>query len=309
MKSTILFLVLVAILPVALLSSEPSAFGAGNLDSASPYGLTPNEKEIYDNKQKLAGLNQKTMTVDNKIDSLRERVDGFQTVLEGMNDQVHQNALDIKSILNTKNDTNSSDRNAQIDAAIKANSDNFEKLKQLMTEMSSMIDGINSKYVSKDDFNALVKDINDLKKDIGSKQSSTAKKNVKNLPSASLDSMSQADVYSKANSYYEGKDYDNSYDYFTYLISKNYKPAYSNYMAGEISYKKKNYEDAMSYYKQSATLYSTADYMPTLMLHTGISMQKTKDIDNAKQFFNALIGQFPKSSEAKEAKKILSSLK
>ena len=49
--------------------------------------------------------------------------------------------------------------------------------------------------------------------------------------------------------------------------------------------------------------------MPNLMLHTAIAMQKTKDIDTAKKFLNALIGSYPKSIEAKDAKKILSNLK
>ena len=77
----------------------------------------------------------------------------------------------------------------------------------------------------------------------------------------------------------------------------------------KVSYKTKNYSDAISYYKESGTRNETATYMPTLMLHTAVAMQKTKDNDTAKKFLGALITNYPKSSEAKDAKKILSSLK
>jgi hypothetical protein len=35
-----------AIVPFNLISAEPSAFGAGNLETSQPYGLTSSEKVI-----------------------------------------------------------------------------------------------------------------------------------------------------------------------------------------------------------------------------------------------------------------------
>ena len=306
MKRNIPLLVIAAILPLSLFSSEPSAFGAGDLDSASPYGLTKSEKAIYDNKQKLAGLNKKTLSVDNKIDSLRERVDGFQTVLEGMAEQSHKNSSDINTLLQSSKDSSiaQNDRNEKIDAAVKTNAENIEKLKLLITEMSTLIDSINANYVSKDEFNNLVKEINELKKIMGSQLKSSSKSG-----SSGLDSMSTSVVYNKAYEYYKSKNYTKAIEYYSYLISKKYKPAYSNYMVGEMNYKRKNYAEAIAYFKQSATLYSKASYMPELMLHSAVSMQKTGDSANAKKFLNAIISQYPKTSEAADAKKILTSLK
>jgi TolA-binding protein len=259
-----------------------------------------------ENKQKLDGLRQKTSSVDNKIDSLRERVDGFQTVVEGISKTSHQNSLDIQTLLaNSKEGSESKDaRSQKIDQLIKTNSDNLEKLRLLMTDMSTVVDTINKNYVSKEEYNSLVKDVNDMKSLLGSKVKASAKSS-----GDSLDSMGTVKVYSKAEAYYKSKDYDNAKVYYDYLISKNYKAAYSNYMAGEVSYKTKNYSDAISYYKESGTRNETATYMPTLMLHTAVAMQKTKDNDTAKKFLGALITNYPKSSEAKDAKKILSSLK
>ena len=307
MKRALSLTVFATLLPLSLLASEPSAFGAGDLDSSSPYGLTKSEKVVLENKQKLDGLSQKTSSVDSKIDSLRERVDGFQTVVESISKTSHQNSLDIKALLQNNKDssTSVSEHNLKIDQLIKTNSENIEKLRLLITDMSATVDTINKNYVSKEEYNNLVKDVNDMKSLIGSKVKSVSKSS----SGDTLESMGNAKVYSKAESYYKNKENDKAKEYYDYLISKNYKAAYSNYMAGEISYKAKNYSDAIAYFKESGTRNEKAEYMPNLMLHTAIAMQKIKDIDTAKKFLNALIGNYPKSAEAKDAKKILSSLK
>ena len=308
MKRSISFILIAASLPISLFSSEPSAFGAGDLDSASPYGLTTSEKAIFGNKQKLESLDRKTSSIDNKVDSLRERVDGFQTVIESIADKSHKNSSDINTLLqNSKDDSAAQkERNDKIDALIQSNTENIEKLKLLITEMSTLVDSINTNYVSKDEFNGLVKDINEFKKLVGTTIKSSSKSSASG---SSLDSLGAPKVYTQARAYYDSKNYTKSIEYFTYLVSKKYKPAYSNYMLGEMNYKRKNYGEAIAYFKESATLYSKASYMPNLMLHTAISMNKTKDIGNAKKFLSALISNYPKTPEAKEAKKILASLK
>jgi len=48
--------------------------------------------------------------------------------------------------------------------------------------------------------------------------------------------------------------------------------------------------------------------MPTLLLHSAISFENTKDKDNAKSFYSTLIDLYPDSSEAKVAKKNLAKL-
>ena len=80
-------------------------------------------------------------------------------------------------------------------------------------------------------------------------------------------------------------------------------------MVGEINYYRKNYADAIAYFKKSATLYSKASYMPVLMLHTAISMDETGDINNAKTFYNAVITKYPDSKSAGLASSKLSLIK
>jgi TolA-binding protein len=68
-----------------------------------------------------------------------------------------------------------------------------------------------------------------------------------------------------------------------------------------MNYRRKNYANAISYYKKSSSLYSKASYMPTLMLHTAVSMSKTGDKQHANAFFKAVVAKYPNSVEAKEA--------
>lgn len=306
MKHVLFILVTATFLPWSLYGSEPSAFGAGDLDSPSPYGLTKNEKIVLENKKKLEGLSQKTFTVNSKIDALRERVDGFQTVVETVVKTSNQNSLDLNALLqNSKeNAISQGERNQKIDDLIKSNSENIEKIRVLLTEMSSVVDVINKNYVSKDEFNNLVKEINDLKSLLGSKFQTASKP-----LHASTESMSVTQIFANAETSYKAKEYEKAKEYYAALLEKNYKGAYVNYMLGEISYKNKAYENAIAYYKESGVRVEKASYMPSLILHTALCMQKTKDLSGAKQFFSALVESYPKTAEAKEAKKILSRLK
>jgi len=79
-------------------------------------------------------------------------------------------------------------------------------------------------------------------------------------------------------------------------------------MIGEMKYYRKDYGEAIAYFKKSASLYQKASYMPILMLHTAISMQKTGDIRNAKSFYKAVISKYAGSKSAKIAKENLSEM-
>ncbi len=102
---------------------------------------------------------------------------------------------------------------------------------------------------------------------------------------------------------YRKKYYTKSFPLFVELAEKSYKPATTNYYLGEISYYKKRYSDAIVYYKKSVGYYDKASYMPTLLLHTGISFEKLNDDENKEKFLNALLSSYPNSSEADIAQK------
>ena len=101
--------------------------------------------------------------------------------------------------------------------------------------------------------------------------------------------------------------YKQGEEFLQFAVKGNYKPARGNYLLGEVAFEQKRYEDAIYYYKTSATRYDKADYMPRLMLNSAKSFNAIKEKENAKRFLETLISLYPKSNEAKEAKNLLKS--
>jgi len=303
----------IAILPYCLFSAEPSAFGAGDINNPSPYGLTTKEKLLLDNKNELKKVIVKSNNQANKVDSLRDRLDGLQSIIESLSQKSHTNKLKLKESdrQNTLQIEKTDEYEKRLSLSTQSNTDliilnvqEIEKIKLLITELSAIIDTINSSYVSKNDFNTLVSDVNKFKdlvaKELKSKIKSKATNNSK---------LSNGEIETKAKKLYNKKHYTKSIELYEQLITKKYKPARSHYMVGEMYYNRKNYADAMAYFKKSASLYSKASYMPVLMLHMAISMDKTGDKVNAKNFYEAVISKYPESSSADIALEKISNTK
>ena len=300
-------------LPLTLLAAEPSAFGAGNLDSDNPYGLTSSEKTILKNKQLLADVKKKSMATEGQLGSLLERLDGMQTIVEGISEKAHTNKMELGRLQEGyRNDQETlqndlaalNERSRRTDELIKANEQNIMQLKTVLDEFSKMIDSINTNYVSKDEYNALVKDVNDFKQLVSKELKSIASTS----KGSALDNMSSADVATKAKALYDKKQYTEAIEYYEHLIKKKYKPARANYMIGEMFYYRKDYGKAIAYFKESARLYDKASYMPILMLHTAVAMEKTGDRSNAETFLNAIIAKYPESKYAVDAQERLDKL-
>ncbi len=299
-----------------LYAQEPSAFGAGNLESTNPYGLTSSEKIILKNKNNLKSVEKKTYSQATQIESLRERMDGLQTILEGLIDKSHGNKLELNRMLSSnENDAmtlqeyrkTTHTRLEQLEVSIKANELNVQNLKTVMSDFSTLIDNINNNYVSKEEYNDLVNDINIFKNLVGKELKSISKKSVASSSGDPYAGMKSRDLAKKALSNYKRKYFKMAIPEYEELIRRKHKPAFAHYMIAEMWYYRKKYDKAISYFKASAALYDQASYMPTLLIHTGVAMKLTGDIKHAKQFLEAVILKYPNSNEAISAQKQLDS--
>ncbi len=293
-----LLLGFLSLLPLSLYA-EVSAFGAGDLNNPSPYGLTKAEKHILDNKETIGNIKGASRDNQSRIGRVEESVSGIQSIVEGLEETGRNNTLqlqDLKTQMNTMQDVTT----ARVDEIILTHDENIKQLKLVMGELSTLIDTINSNYVSKEEYNALAKEINSFKLDV-SKQL----KKIASGGSNPLDNKSNAQVAKEAASLFDKKKYADAIDVYEHLIKKKYKPAAAHYYIGESYFQLSEYKNAIAYFKESASLYSKASYMPKLMLHTAISLKNTKDTAGAEQFFQALVAKYPDSSEAKKAKKLL----
>ncbi len=295
---------LAVIVPILLQSAEPSAFGAGNLSNPKPYGLTSNEKVILQNKKTLRKVEVKSNNQANEVDSLRERLDGLQSIIESLSRKSHNNKINLKKLneKNTQELETSDEYEKRLSDVSQINSENIVKINTVITEMTTLVDTINAQYITKDEFNALVNDVNKFKSLMAKELKGTKSKK---SSSSKLQKMSKDDIATEAKKFFNKKYYTDAIKYYNYLIEQNYKPANAHYMIGEMNYRRKNYSDAISYFKKSVSLYSKAKYMPELMLHTAISMEKTGDKKNAKAFYKGIVSKYPESKESNEARKYL----
>jgi len=287
-------------------ADEVSVLGAGDLNSNTPYGLTKTEKYILQNRNKVTSVESKTDKNTQTIESLDERVEGLETIVEGLTQKSHKNRVSFNSWLDTytidkKNiDASVLQLQKEQESANLAMQNDLNTMKNVITELSTLIDTINKSYVTKDEYNKLVTDVNSFKE--------VVLKELKKVNKPAVDpltKMSNFAIEKEAHRLYTKKRYTKAIEYYEYLIQKKYKPARAHYMIGEMYYYRKNYKKALSYFKESAARYSKASYMPTLLLHTAVSMKKLGDNRNAEKFFEVLVVKYPKSREANYAKKEL----
>ena len=262
-------LISVVALASTLYAYEPSVYGAGDINSASPYGLTETEQAVLDNKKMIQKL-------FNKINEQQRKIDGLTSIIEGQNKEIVELKEQLEVVENTPPPTNSYDNNETY---------------SLLLQLSQTVDTINNNYVTRDEVKKIL---------AGSRLSSSQNSNL-GSPVAS----NSADIYRKGVQLFANRSYNASKEKFEQTLAQNYKPASSNYYLGEIAYYTHNYNDAIAYYKQSASLYDKASYMSVLYLHTAIALDKTGQKAQAKGFYQYVIDNYPNTRSAAIARKRL----
>ena len=305
-------LVSIIFLFVSASFAETSMFGAGDLNSDTPYGLTKTEEVIVKNKKIVIKNEKKLKKTNTQLQDLNERVDGIESLLEGESLKLNKVFISLnKNIdefkLYSQNTTDEIQTNKEsiskiensinadiqtIQSQIKNNNENIKTIKESFDKITKLVNEINNNYVTKKEFNKLISllDKQETKSNVKTVAKTVKKKsNAERLKEAKL--LFKKDNFTKAIIIFED------------LISKNYKPAESNFYVGEIKYYRKKYKDALYYFKNSMTLYDKASYLPKLLLHSAISFEKTGDNENAQNFYSTIVDIYPESNEAKEASK------
>jgi TolA-binding protein len=333
MNKYLLTLLTVSSLAVA---QEVSVFDAGNLNAANPYGLNSSEKHILKNQTNINNLSSKIGDINSIVDSINRRLEGLESTYEGDSAKLNSTVMRINELAQ-KVDQSSDLASKSGDAAeikniseqllnMKEDSEkeireSINTLKTAMSKISSLVNKINSEYVSSAELEKNMQqfitreEFEALKKAMGVKttQITPSKANEKKSSAVEgLDKDLTADdrlkLINEAKSDFDSKNYNSAIPKYEKLAEINYKPAESNFYLGEMWYMRKKYDVAISHYKKSAVLYDKAAYMPTLLLHSAISFENTKDKENAKSFYSTLIDLYPNSGEAKIAKKNLTKL-
>lgn len=246
----------------ALFSAETSAFKSKQAQSEA---ITNAQADISETKQNIEGIQSVISGLSENNQKLSIRINDVESMLK---DDVNVQIAEIKK--------NQEEQNAKLD-----------KLTAAVTALGAALDGGTKKNAKE---SKVVE-----KKD--NKETKTADKE-KTLDLASADSKT---ILAQADKDFAAKKYVKAKEAYQALLDKNYKPAYSNYMLGEIAYTNGKYADAIPYYKASVNLYDRGDYMPRLLYHTAISCDKIGKTEDANKFYAALKQAYPDSKEAKAA--------
>ncbi len=275
------------LIAVALWGQEPSAFEAGNIDSNNPYGLTKTEKAIWQNRNDIKTIKSRLYNLETKVSSLSEKVAGIESIVEGLDENLNKIRQKLQTDGTSQLQQEINALKSDLNTSITLQKENFAQIKKVLKELTSLIDNINATYVSK----------KELQREL---QKIYAK-----LEHKEISSLSGARVYALARKAYKKKEYKKAIALFAEAVKKRYKPAASNFYIGESCYYTKDYACAVEHYKKSASLYAKSSYMPTLLLHTAISLDRLGQKSEARRFYKNLIKLYPHSKAAQIAKKRL----
>jgi TolA-binding protein len=238
----------------------------------SVYGSSASsDKQIKRNRTAIYKLKQQTA-------QLREEIEGLRSVIEGLNRNISQ----LKQKQGSSGD------------------------KKLLTDIANLIDKINQNYVSKRELDQALKRYNPPR--VASSASNKSKPKTSQKPKIKSDGLSTASssaLYSKGVRLVNRKRYTEAKRRFDILAERHYKKAATHFYLGEIAYRTGKYTRAIDEYKQSAEQNDNAAYMDTLLLHTGIAMEKNGEKQQAKRFFQAIVDGYPGTISAKVAKRHL----
>ena len=320
-------------------AQEVSVFDGGN-NGDSPYGLNSSEKHILKNQTSINTLSSKVGDMNSLVEAINRRLEGLESTYEGDSARLNSTVLKMNELsqkmgqssdlaskngdaAEIKNISNQlSGMNTESEKEIR---ESLNTLKTAMTKMSSLVNKINSEYVSSSELEKNMQqfitreEFDALKKAMGVKTNQvTPTKTTDSKASSAVDvtdeikknltSEDKVKLLSDAKKDFDVKNYAAATAKYEKLVEVNYKPAESNYYLGEMWYMRKKYDLAISHFKKSAVLHDKAAYMPTLLLHSAISFENTKDKENAKNFYSTLVDLYPDSSEAKVEKKNLTKL-
>lgn len=304
-------------LPI-FLSAEPSAF-------ESQSGAT--KKDIKNLKDSSLNLSSILIDLQGRVETLEQVQYGLQSLYDGQNQKIQKILLDLEAhtILLDELQNKADIFKEQLIQIM----DMQEKLKHEQQKFALTFDEIwkRLKDVAQlgSDLNVLVsKEFETLRGEL-KKQADVILGNQDNIQKLGLEIErfyadrkkvseqnafkryeKKSDVLKEAKKLYSSKQIDEAKARFSWLVEQNYQKAEANYFLGQIAFGQKHYEDAIFYYKESATLDDKAEYMPALMLYTIKSFEALKDRQNMMRFIQSLLALYPKSKEAQEAKKIQS---
>ena len=267
-------------------------------------------RQSNEHKMKISNLiddlKQNHLVTEISYKKIKENIDKTQS-------QVQRNDIETKKSLNEK----IKDSFSQVNIALEKQNQrlieiehgidkDFDQVQTKIKKMGKILNKINKQYVTQKQLDFVVKEFNQFKETVIGEFEKLSKEDSNYF---NFSKHSNSEIFEKGKKNIQLGKYQEAIKFFSYLITKHYRPATDNFYIGESLYFLSKYKQAIRHYKESVAIYDKSKFMPTLLLHSGISLEKTGDVEQAKSFYSVLIAQYGDSAEGKKANKLLEKLK
>ncbi len=240
------------------------------------------DSDFVDTDSLVKKNTQQILLLKQRINQLQEQIEGLKTIINGQNDEIATLRQKLHSINYEKIINQLSERVAAL-----------ESKKAQTSIVSTMPKNTMQNSQEKTPLASNKKEIEKIK----------AKK--ENQPKTSLAKIPSAKLYKEAVLDFTKAKLSSAKSKFLELEKRGYKKAAVKFYLGEIAYKQKKYKKAISYYQESVTINEDAAYMDKLLLHTAFALKRLGRVDEANNFFEAVVEEYGNSASAKIAKKYL----
>ena len=304
---------------IFLFGAEPSAFKAGDLDNPNPYGLTSAEKKILEQNQNIQNINRNLFDTSQTQNELKSELEGIRSIVIGHSEKIKNFEYQLKgedssSLLNL---------NKRFEENLKLQNENYDRITQTLSQIAALLDDTRENYVSKKQLKAILgkqyKELEQTKKQAKKQNPEDENKSTQKEDIASVDTdktetskpKTIEDKFKTAQALFRDEKLKESKDVFAEIEQedKNYKKALRYYYQGEIEYKNGEYKAALEMYQKSIEVDEKATYIPTILYHTGLSLEKTGDKAGAKKVLSSFVSNYPKHTLTPSVKKKLAELK
>lgn len=299
--------------------------------------VAKNEKILKKTNSQVQNLNERIDGIESLLEGESIKLNNLSKSVAKSDEElkVYQE-ITKKEILKNSEDISVIKKDLLVDMKkmqlqIDENQKNIKTLKGSFDKIVSLVNKINADYVTQKDFDKLIALLKEKEKEEAQRaakleaqikavqqkkekvvekevqpvvtQKQEEKKVVEKKAEPAPAPKSSRELLEEGRALFKKDYFTKAIVIFEELIKRNYKPAESNFYLGEMNYYRKNYKDALHYFKNSMTLYDKASYLPRLLLHSAISFEKIGDKNNARNFYSTIVDLYPGTDEAKEASK------
>ncbi|MCX2716414.1 hypothetical protein OQH61_01505 [Helicobacter sp. MIT 21-1697] len=263
----------VAFIPLLFYANEPSAF----------------EKQSGVTKNDIKTLQSLITHLQQKVDTIQQAQEGVSSLYESQSSKLQQQVIQTTQQAKNIEELNELYKNLKQKV-----DENTQEIKMLTTQIQEINKSLST----------LNEAILDGLKQLNNTPANQTTKNTTNKPTFLKDKNKKSEIFTQAQEMFKKSEYESAKERFEWLLEIDYKKADSHFYLGEIAFADKSYNTAIYHYKESAMANDKTKYMPTLLLHTAQSFNAIKDIKNYNKFLDSLIGNYPSSKEAQNAKKL-----